>query len=98
MDIPDWFVWIALGLTALQVIGLVPVTRRLRGTDPELRVKARFDLLETVGSLLMFVGLMLSLWVTPVWAWLALAGLALMAGGYAAKGIHLLRTRRRPTP
>ncbi|MDV9189865.1 hypothetical protein R6L23_16850 [Streptomyces sp. SR27] len=97
MDIPDWFVWIAIGLTALQAVGLVPVIRRMRDTDPALRSQGRFDLLETLGSLLMFVGLMLSLFLTASWAWLSLAGLALMTAVYAVKGARLLRARRRRT-
>ncbi|MER6099904.1 cation transporter [Streptomyces sp. NPDC001728] len=97
MDIPEWFLWVALGMTGLQALGLVPVIRRMRDTDPALRTQGRFDLLDTLGSLLMFVGLMLSLFLTASWAWLSLAGLALVAAVYAVKGARLLRARRRTT-
>ncbi|MFG2642601.1 hypothetical protein ACGFYP_16730 [Streptomyces sp. NPDC048370] len=97
MDIPDWLVWIALGLTALQALALVPTVRRLRGPDPAVRSKARLDLVESVGNMLLFVGLMLSLVVADHWLWLGLAGIALMAAVYVVKGVHLLRARRRPT-
>jgi hypothetical protein len=97
VDIPDWFVWIALGLAVLQALALVPVIRRLRGPDHAVRSKARLDLMETVGSLLLFSGLLLSFVVAEYWFWLALAGFALMTAVYAVKGVHLLRARRRPT-
>ncbi|MER5893308.1 hypothetical protein [Streptomyces sp. NPDC001876] len=97
MDIPDWFVWIALVLAILQALALVPIIRRLREPDSAVRSKARLDLLETVGSLLLFGGLLLSLLVAESWFWLTLVGFALMAVVYAVKGVHLLRARRRPT-
>ncbi|MEV5491795.1 hypothetical protein AB0L47_28100 [Streptomyces bobili] len=97
MDIPGWFVWIALALVLLQVLGLVPVIRRLRASDAVLRGKARLDLLDVVGSLLLFGGLMLSLLVAESWFWLALPGIALMTAAYAVKGVHRLRARRHPT-
>ncbi|MFK0155168.1 hypothetical protein ACIQVL_07700 [Streptomyces sp. NPDC090499] len=97
MDIPGWSVWIALGLTVLQALGLGPVIRRLRGTDSAVRSKARLDLMDVIGSLLLFGGLLLSLAVTDSWFWLALAGLALLTAVYATKGLHRLRARRRPT-
>lgn len=97
VDIPDWFVWIALGLAVLQALALVPVIRRLRGPDPAVRSKARLDLLDTVGSMLFLIGLLLSLVVAESWFWLSLAGFALVTAVYAVKGVHLLRARRRPT-
>ncbi|MBZ9643949.1 hypothetical protein [Streptomyces sp. PSKA30] len=95
MDIPDWFVWIALGLAVLQA--LVPVICRLRGLDSAVRFKARLDLLDAVGTLLLLGGLLLSVVVAESWFWLTFAGFALMAAVYAVKGVHLLRARRRPT-
>ncbi|MET8925815.1 hypothetical protein ACFWXZ_04940 [[Kitasatospora] papulosa] len=97
MDIPDWFVWIALGLVVLQTLAHVPIIRRLREPDSAARSKARLDLLDTVGSLLLFGGLLLSLAVADSWICLMLTGFALMAVVYAVKGVHLLRARRRPT-
>ncbi|MCT9109588.1 hypothetical protein ACFWD7_27080 [Streptomyces mirabilis] len=97
MDIPDWFVWIFLGLAVLQILGLVPTIRRLRGLDSAVRFKARLDLLDAVGNLLLMAGLVLSLVVAESWFWLAFAGIALMAAIYAVKGVHRLRARRRPT-
>ncbi|MFD9034540.1 hypothetical protein ACFVZW_25895 [Streptomyces sp. NPDC059567] len=97
MDIPDWFVWIALGLAVLQALALVPIIRRLRGPDSAVRSKARLELLESVGNLLLFGGMLLSLLVADSWFWVALTGFALMAAVYAVKGVHLLRARRRPT-
>ncbi|MEU2180330.1 hypothetical protein [Streptomyces thermolilacinus] len=97
MEIPDWFGWIFLGLTLLQALGLVPIIRRLRGLDSAVRAEARFDLLETIGSMLLFGGLLLSLEVSESWFRLALAGFVLMGAGYAVKGVRLLRARRRPT-
>ncbi|MFF8279926.1 hypothetical protein [Streptomyces lateritius] len=97
MDIPDWFVWIALGLAVLQTLALVPVIRRLRGPDPAVRSKARLDLLDTVGSMLLLSGLLLGLVVAESWFWLTPAGFALVTAVYAVKGVHLLRARRRPT-
>lgn len=93
MDIPGWFVWIALGLAVLQALGFVPVIRRLRGSDSS----ARLDLLDVVGSLLLFGGLLLGLAVAEFWFGLTYAGFALMAAVYAIKGAHWLRARRRPT-
>ena len=96
-DIPDWFVWIFLGLAVLQVFALVPIIRRLRGHDSAARFKARLDLLETVGGLLLFVGSPLSLVLAGPWIWIAVPGFVLMSVGYAVKGVHRLRVRRRPT-
>ncbi|MFI6205138.1 hypothetical protein ACIBAI_01895 [Streptomyces sp. NPDC051041] len=97
MDIPGWFVWIALGLVVLQALGLVPVIRRLRGSDSSARFKARLDLLDIVGSLLLLGGLLLSLAVAKHWFWLTFVGFALMAFVHAVQGVHWLRARRRPT-
>ncbi|MEV1069196.1 hypothetical protein [Streptomyces sp. NPDC050263] len=97
MDIPDWFVWIPIGLAVLQALALVPIIRRLRGLDSTVRLKARLDLLDAVGNLLLIGGLLLSLVVAESWFWLAFVGFALMAAVYAAKGVYLLRARRRPT-
>ncbi|MER7519374.1 hypothetical protein [Streptomyces sp. NPDC126499] len=98
MDIPDWLVWVALGLFVLQALGLVPVTRRMRGPDPAVRAKARLDLLETVGSLLMFGGLMLSLGVAESFFWIIPVGFALSVGVHAVKGVRLIRARRSRVP
>ncbi|MFJ9825212.1 hypothetical protein ACIRSU_12665 [Streptomyces sp. NPDC101160] len=97
MDIPDWFDWIALGLAVLQCLSLVPVSRRLRGPDPSVRSKARLDLLETVGTLLLLSGLLLSVFVAEPLIWLAPVGFAFLTAAYAVKGVHRLRARRRPT-
>ena len=97
VDIPGWFVWIALGLAALQTLGLVPVIRRLRGSDSSVRSEAHLDLLDVVGSLLLFGGLLLSLSVAESWFCLTFVGFVLMAAVYAVKGIHRVRARRRPT-
>ncbi len=97
VDISGWFVWIALGLAVLQALGLVPVIRRLRGSDSSMRSEARLDLLDVVGSLLLFGGLLLSLAVAESWFWLIFVGFALMAAVYAVKGVHWVRARRRPT-
>ncbi|MGW5587829.1 hypothetical protein [Streptomyces sp. NPDC003857] len=67
MDIPGWFVWIALGLAVMQALGLVPVVRRLRRSDSSVRFKARLDLLDAVGSMLPFGGLVLSPAVAESW-------------------------------
>ncbi|MEU0119179.1 hypothetical protein ABZ137_37240 [Streptomyces bobili] len=97
MGIPGWFVWIFLVPFFWQVLGLYPVIHRLRESDSALRAKARLDLLEVVGSLLLFGGAMLSLLVAESWAWLAVSGWVLMAAAYAVKGVHRLRARRHPT-
>ncbi|MFF3848634.1 hypothetical protein [Streptomyces sp. NPDC002328] len=97
MDIPDWSVWIFLGLVVLQVLGLVPVIHRLREIDSAARSKARFDLVETIGALLLFSGGLLSAVVAESWLWISVFGFVIMAVGYAVKGVHLLRARRRPT-
>ncbi len=94
VDIPDWFVWVALGMIVLQLLGLVPVTRRMRGPDPAMRSKARLDLLETIGCLLLFGGLLLSFLVTESLFWLTPVGFVLMTATYVVKGVRLLRTRR----
>ncbi|MFE0452440.1 hypothetical protein ACFW2D_14305 [Streptomyces sp. NPDC058914] len=91
---PEWFVWIPLGLAVLQALAVVPVIRRLRGVDSAGRFKARLDLLDAVGNLLLLGGLLLSLLVAESWFWLAFAGFALMAAVYAVKGVYLLRARR----
>jgi hypothetical protein len=97
VDIPGWFVWIALGLAVLQALGLVPVIRRLRGSDSSVRFEARLDLLDVVSSMLLLGGLLLSLAVAESWFWLTFAGFALMTAVYAVKGAYWLRARRRPT-
>ncbi|MET7977298.1 hypothetical protein ABZW44_30595 [Streptomyces mirabilis] len=97
MDIPGWSVWIALALAFLQALGLVPAIRRLRGSDSAVRFEARLDLLDVVGSLLLFGGLLLSLVVAHSWFWLTFAGFALMGAVYAVKGVHWLRARCHPT-
>jgi hypothetical protein len=96
VDIPGWFAWIALGLAALQAFGLVSAVCRLRGSDPATRAKARIDLGDSLGSLLLVSGLMLTLLVATPWFWLTLAGLALLAVVYTVQGAHWLRARRRP--
>ncbi|MCX5231194.1 hypothetical protein [Streptomyces sp. NBC_00233] len=97
MDIPDWFVWIVLGLTVLQVLGFVPVIRRMSGADPAVRSAARVDLLDLFGNLLAFSGLLLGLAVAESWFRLAFAGFALITATYVIKGVRLLRARRRLT-
>lgn len=94
MDIPHGFDWIILGLAVLQAVALVPVISRLRGRDSAVRFKARLDLLDAVGSLLLLGGLLLSSVVAWSWFWLVFAGLAVMAAVYAVKGVHWLRARR----
>jgi hypothetical protein len=96
VDIPGWFVWLALGLAALQALGLVPVIRRLRGSGSGVRFEACLDLLDVVASLLLFGGLVLSLAVAASWFWLTFAGFALMAAVYALRGVYRVRGRRRP--
>ncbi|MFE0771665.1 hypothetical protein [Streptomyces sp. NPDC058861] len=66
----------------------------MRGPDPAARSKARLDLLETIGCLLLFIGLMLSFLVAESWFWLAPVGFVLMTATYVVKGVRLLRTRR----
>ncbi|MGW9441095.1 hypothetical protein [Streptomyces sp. NPDC055607] len=94
MDIPDWFVWVGLGIIILQLLGLVPVTRRMRDPDPAVRSKGRLDLLETIGCLLLFGGLMLSSAVAEPLIWLTPVGFVLMTAAYVVKGIRRLRTHR----
>ncbi|MGW7439251.1 hypothetical protein [Streptomyces sp. NPDC054849] len=96
MDIPDWYVWIVLGLAGLQALSLVPIVRRLRGPDSRLRSKARLELLDAVASLLLIGGLLLSLKAAESWYWLAATGFALMTAVYAVKGVRRLRARRSP--
>ncbi|MFF8271438.1 hypothetical protein ACF059_29225 [Streptomyces sp. NPDC016562] len=96
MDIPAWYIWIAVGLAALQALGLVPVVRRLRGPDLALRSRASLELLETVGSLLLMGGLLLSLTVAEYWFWVAAVGFTLMAAAVTVKGVRWLRARRSP--
>ncbi|MFF9016223.1 hypothetical protein ACF09C_25050 [Streptomyces sp. NPDC014870] len=94
MDIPDWAVWAALGLSVLQGLSVATVVRRLRRADPEARTRARLDLLDTVGGLALFAGVMLTLLVADHWFWLTLVGAALIAAAYTVKGVLLLRARR----
>nr|MDT0516215.1 hypothetical protein [Streptomyces sp. DSM 41633] len=94
MNIPDWYVWIALGLAVLQALGLVPIVRRLRGPDSVVRSTARLELLDTVAALMLIGGLLLSLTVAKSWFWLAATGFALMTAVYALKGVRRLRSRR----
>ncbi|MER5372966.1 hypothetical protein [Streptomyces sp. NPDC002553] len=97
MDIPDWSLWLFLGLALLQVLALVPVTGRLREPDPAVRSEARLDLLDIFGSLLLFGGALMSVAVADSWLWLYLVGFAVMAVVYAAKGVRYLRARRSPS-
>ncbi|MEW2045646.1 hypothetical protein [Streptomyces sp. NPDC005476] len=94
MDIPDWFAWIFLGLVLVQVLGLMPVIHRLRGLDSAVRFKARLDLLDAVGGLLLFGGGLLGLVVAESWFWISVPGYVLMTAGYAIKGVQRLRARR----
>ncbi|WP_328481013.1 hypothetical protein OHS71_21575 [Streptomyces sp. NBC_00377] len=94
MDIPDWFAWIFLGLFLVQVLGLMPVIHRLRGLDSAVRFKARLDLLDAVGGLLLFGGGLLGLVVAESWFWISVPGYVLMTAGYAMKGVQRLRARR----
>lgn len=101
VDIPDyipaWSVWIMFGSATLQAIGVVPISGRLRASDPVVRSEARWDLLDAVGSLLAFGGFGLTLVASMSWFWLGLFGFVLMTAGYVVKGMRLLRARRRPT-
>ncbi|MFG3029113.1 hypothetical protein ACGFZJ_11365 [Streptomyces sp. NPDC048253] len=97
MGIPGWFVWIFLVLFLWQVLGLFSAIHRLREANSALRLKARLDLLEVVGSLLLFGGSLLSFMVRESWFWLGLAGFPLLTAVYAVKGVHWLRARRHPT-
>ncbi|MFH9799549.1 hypothetical protein [Streptomyces virginiae] len=94
MDIPDRYIWIAVGLAVLQALGLLPMVRRLRGPDPALRSRARLEVLETVGTLVLMGGLVLSLTVAEAWFWIAATGVAIMVCVYAVKSARRLRTRR----
>lgn len=94
VDIPDWFAWIFLGLFLVQVLGLMPVIHRLRGLDSAVRFKARLDLLDAVGGLLLFGGGLLGLVVAESWFWISVPGYVLMTAGYAMKGVQRLRARR----
>ncbi|MFD9244715.1 hypothetical protein ACFV0D_22835 [Streptomyces sp. NPDC059556] len=96
MDIPDWFVWIFLGIIVLQALGLVPAVRRMRATDPAARSAAPAVLLDTVGAVLASAGLLLSVVVAESWFRLAVVGLVLIAAAYTLKGVRLLRARRGP--
>lgn len=95
VEIPSWFNWIFFDLALLQAFAFVFVICQLRGLDPAMRAKVRFDLLETIGGLLLFSGLILSVKVSGSWYWPALP--ALSSAGYAAKAIQLLRACCRPT-
>ncbi|MEU6882157.1 hypothetical protein [Streptomyces sp. NPDC046712] len=97
MDIPDWLVWIAVVLVVFQALALVRVIGLMTGPDLSARSKARLDLLETVGTLLLLVGLLLGYTVAESWSLLGLAGFVLITAGYVWKGVRLLRDRRRPT-
>ncbi|MFD5329165.1 hypothetical protein [Streptomyces sp. NPDC127092] len=88
--------WLLLGGILLQLLGLVPVLRRMRADDAAARSVARLDLGETVGSLLLLGGALLGLWVAESWMLLTLAGFVLMSAVYAVKGVRWLRARRRP--
>ncbi|MFI9019678.1 hypothetical protein ACIGZI_37300 [Streptomyces griseus] len=95
MDIPNWLLWPALGAALLQALALVPGIRRLRGPDPAARNKARLDLLDSVANLILLTGLLLYMTAGDPWLWLSLTGITLLTLVYAAKGLRLLRARRR---
>ncbi|CAM5709106.1 hypothetical protein [Streptomyces griseorubiginosus] len=97
MGIPGWFDWIFLVLFSWQVLVLFAVLSRLREADSEGRFKARLDLLDAVGSLLLLGGGLLGLVAGESWFWLSLAGFPLMTAVYAVKGVQWLRARRHPT-
>lgn len=94
VGIPGWFLWIFLVVFFWQVIAFFPVIHRLREANSALRSKARLDLLEVVGSLLLFGGMLLSSLAGESWTWLGLAGFPLLAAVYVVKGVHWLRARR----
>ncbi|MFF1516036.1 hypothetical protein [Streptomyces sp. NPDC058305] len=95
--IPGWFVWIMLGGAALQAIGLVPISGRLRAPDTVVRSKACLELLDAAGALLFFGGFVLGQVLGASWLWLSVGGFVLMTAGYVVKGVRMLRIRRRPT-
>ncbi|TCR26979.1 hypothetical protein [Streptomyces sp. BK205] len=97
MGIPGWFDWIFLVLFSWQVLVLFAVLSRLREADSEGRFKARLDLLDAVGSLLLLGGGLLGLVAGESWFWLSLAGFPLMTAVYAVKGVRRLRARRPTT-
>ncbi|MFJ8945158.1 hypothetical protein ACIRG4_18330 [Streptomyces sp. NPDC102395] len=97
MDIPDWSLWLFLGLALLQVLTLVPISRRLREPDPAVRSEARLDLLDTFAGLLLFGGALMSVAVADSWLWLLFVGFALMTVVYAVKGVRYLRALRSPS-
>ncbi|WP_430377355.1 hypothetical protein [Streptomyces sp. B1-3] len=97
MGIPGWFDWIFLFLFSWQVLVFFVVLHRLREADADLRGEARLDLLDVVGSLLLFGGGLLGLVAGESWFWLGFAGFPLMTAVYAVKGVHWLRARRHPT-
>ncbi|MEU8762342.1 hypothetical protein [Streptomyces sp. NPDC048659] len=94
MDMPDWFVWIALGLFVSQGLALVRLGRRMRGLDPSARRAVRLDFVEGVGAMLLFASLTGSLLWSDAWGVLALVGFVVMAGVNVVKGVHWLRARR----
>ncbi|MEW2560355.1 hypothetical protein [Streptomyces griseorubiginosus] len=97
MGIPGWSVWILLFLFSWQVLVFFVVLHRLREAEADQRGEARLDLLDVVGSLLLFGGGLLGLVAGESWFWLGLAGFLLMTAVYAVKGVHWLRARRHPT-
>ncbi|MFJ4343371.1 hypothetical protein [Streptomyces sp. NPDC088915] len=70
------------------------VTRRMRDPDPAVRSKGCLDLMETIGCLLLFIGLMLSFVVVESWFWITPIGFVLVTAAYVVKGIRRLRIRR----
>ncbi|MFF2573602.1 hypothetical protein [Streptomyces sp. NPDC058084] len=88
MDI-DSFRWMFLVLAALQLITLIPVMRRLRGTEPTARAGARLDLLDSLSGMTLLSGIGLGNIVVMC------AGLALLTATIAAKAVRWNRARAR---
>ena len=86
-----------LGGAAMQAIGLVPISGRLRAPDTALRSKARLELLDAAGALMFFGGFVLGQVVAASWLWLSVGGFVLTTAGYAVKDVRMLRIRRLPT-
>ncbi|WP_420031398.1 hypothetical protein ACN2WE_00290 [Streptomyces sp. cg28] len=95
MDILRWVIWAALAWTVWRAVRIGPVIRRLRASDPETRRKARLELLDVGGSLVVLGGLVLSDVFATAWIWVTFLGAAVMAVIFAVWGIRGLRARSR---
>ncbi|MFG2767671.1 hypothetical protein [Streptomyces rubiginosohelvolus] len=95
MEILDWFFWPAFAAVLLEAFAVIRGIRRLRGADPAVRTTARLNFFDRGASFIVITGLLLGMTAGESWLPLSFIGFTLLLLVYVAKGLRLLRARRR---